>query len=144
MTDLKVVIGERFYKWLQDHQATLFQQTWNSTSTVLQNSDLHILDGFDIAEWEWLIVPLTIAVRQAVGAMVRSICGEDINEDEVNELVLDIIDSRKAYYCIGVVWRTILKYFSKRSRIVKSIRAMFISRAQAEAEGLPTQEVDSK
>ena len=90
MTDLKVVIGERFYKWLQDHQATLFQQTWNSTSTVLQNSDLHILDCFDIAEWEWLIAPLTIAVRQAVGAMVRSICGEDINEDEVNELVLDM------------------------------------------------------
>ena len=138
---LKVHIGEQMNKTIKTHQGQIFKQAWNSATS---GSQVEIVGEIKISEWEWLIVPLVIACRQAVSAAVRAQFKEVADSVSEKKLMFDKIDSQKAYYCVGVVWRTALKAFVSSERIQKSIRLLFITKKQAEIEGLPTREVDSK
>ena len=53
-------------------------------------------------------------------------------------------DARHAYYCVGAVWRSVMKHFARRSRITDVIQQMFLSKEAALKFNLPIEEVSSR
>lgn len=137
-SQVKIEINDALHKVEEEWVLPLFKQAWNSIVPRL----LHIDGDCTMEEWVWVIPHLVVACRKALHGVVRSQF-EDDQEDDV-EYVPDSFDLAKAYYCVGVVWRPLLKFFSGRSRVTDVIRSLFVTEKQAVIEGLPTQEVDNK
>ena len=74
---------------------------------------------------------------------VRTQFQEDDDEHEVT-YVGDQEDGRHAYYCVGAVWRSVMRNFAKSARISAVISKLFLDKLTAEKEGLPTNEVNSR
>ena len=81
--------------------------------------------------------------RQAFAAVIR-VQFDDLGVDE-GEYVPDSEDTRHRYYCVGVVWRSVMMFFSNVDRIKDAaVDSLFISAKEASAARLPVQEVNEK
>ena len=136
-SQVKVLIPEEMYKAEEKWVLTLFKQAWNSAV------DGPRIEGeCTMTEWVCVIPYLVVACRKAVHTAVRA--QFDGEQDVLLRYVPDENDMAKPYYCVGVVCRPLLKFFSGKSRITNAIQALFITEKQAVDQCLPTHEVDSK
>lgn len=140
--DLKIEIADKWEKLEDEFVCTLFKQAWNS---VGRTGHPLIHGACTMEEWSWILPHLVKACRRATHSVVRMQFAPDEDSDEDVKYEYDEEDLAKAYYCVGVVWRTLFNFFDKKESIIASIKTLFIKdKKVASAAGLPTGEVDRK
>ena len=137
--DLRCELDDAQYKVDRRDAATLFLTAWNKALPT----DVPPVTTFKMPEWRWLLGNLIIACKRCVAKAVRTQFQEDNDEDET-VYVGDREDGRHAYYCVGAVWRSVMRKFAKSARISAVISKLFLDKVTAEKDGLPTNEVNSR
>lgn len=137
--DLRCELDDAQYKVDRYEARKLFLRAWNKAVPI----DVPSVTTFKIPEWRWLFGNLIIACKRCVAKAVRTQFQEDDDEHE-DTYVGDQEDGRHAYYCVGAVWRSVMRNFAKSARISAVISKLFLDKLTAEKEGLPTNEVNSR
>ena len=137
--DLRCDLDDAQYKVDRFEAPALFLAAWNAALPA----GVPPVTTFKWSEWRWVLGNLIIACKRSVAKAVRTQFQEGDNEDE-GMYMGDQEDARHAYYCVGAVWRSIMRWFAKSARISARILELFLDKVTAEKEGLPTNEINSR
>ena len=137
---LKIELDEAQFEIDETVSHNLFTEAWNDAVRLLPPHTK--ITVYKEREWRWVLPHLIVACRQAFAAVIR-VQFDDLGVDE-GEYVPDSEDARHRYYCVGVVWRSVMMFFSNVDRIKDVVDSMFISAKEASAARLPVQEVNAK
>ena len=123
--------------------AELFRKYWNDAVRDCP-PDARIEGPWDYDQWRWVLDPLTICCHRAVAEVIRIQFDDKPKTDTNPKIFTDAEDLRHAYYCVGAVWRTVIRHFCKSTRISAAIESMFLTKTQAVKENLPVEEINDR
>lgn len=139
--EVMIEIDEAQFEIEETVAPKLFVSAWNESVKSVHGAEI---TTFVEREWRWIFYPLIAACRQAFATVLR-VQFDDLNvADQDHVYCGDIEDSRHRYYCVGVVWRSVLKHFANRSRIKSAVESLFLSKEEASRLKLPVQEVNAR
>ena len=118
--DLKIEIADKWEKLEDEFACTLFKQAWNFVGQT-GHPLIHGACTME-EEWSWILPHLVKACRRATHSVVWMQFAPGEESDEDVEYEYDEEDLAKVYYCVGVVWRTLFKFFDKKESIITSIK----------------------
>ena len=141
---LRVELDSAQYKVDRVQGVKLFSRAWNVAVTTQGVPEL-VISTFAWEEWKWVYNWLRQAVKRTIAHAVRTQFSQDEDVVDGNDVYVgDKADGHHAYYCVGAVWRSIMRWFSKSVRICSVINELFLDKETATKNGLPTNEVTSK
>ena len=154
--DLRCEIDSAQFVVDQTKAPELFVSAWNSVGGRIAK--------FAWNEWKWVLGRLLASTKRAVAKAVRTQHTDvDVQDEQVyvGDKVCSILffcllhhitilsytlqaDARHSYYCVGAVWRSVMRRFSSSKAIAEVISKMFVDKKVAEKLGLPTEEVSAR
>ena len=140
ITDLRCEMDDAQHTVDRKQAWKFFVPAWNEVVSSLPRAPT--ITSFKRCEWKWILGWLKQACKRAVAQGVRVQFDESDAQDKL--YVGDKGDGRHAYYCVGAIWRAVLKYFWKYARICCVIHKMFLDVNAASKLGLPTEEVSAR
>ena len=140
---LRVLIDEEMFRVDENEAPKIFKSAWNE-AIAHTYPEATLVGDVVMDEWRWAISHSIVAVRHAFSSSIRMQFSDDCNEQAGKHLP-DDNEEDHAYYCAGVVWESMKKYFKKKDRIIKTItNGVLLDREQAAKEKLPTAEIASR
>ena len=142
---LRVELDSAMYKVDRVKGVQFFVRAWNeAVTTQAPEAPELVITTFRWEEWMWVYDWLRQAVKRTVAQALRTQFSQDEVDEDSDCYVGDKADGRHEYYCVGAVWRSLLRWFSKCERICLIINDLFLDKDTATKNGLPTNEVTSK
>ena len=154
--DLRCDIDSAQFRVDRTKVPKLFVSAWNAVGGRIVK--------FEWNEWNWGVGHLLVSTKRAVAKAVRTQHTDvDVQDEQVyvGDKVCSILffcllhhitilsytlqaDARHSYYCVGAVWRSVMRRFSSSKAIAEVISKMFVDKKVAEKLGLPTEEVSAR
>ena len=133
--DLRCDIDSAQFRVDRTKVPALFVTAWNGVGGQLAK--------FEWNEWRWVLGHLLVSAKRAVAKAVLT-QHKDVDVQDEQVYVGDEADARHSYYCVGAVWRSLVRHFSSSKSISEVICNMFVDKITADKLGLPTEEVNSR